>query len=138
MGEQDAVPLREHFEAKIADLEARTTERFAASEKAVATAFAAAKEAVTAAMAAAEKAVAKAEAASDKRAEASNEIRAAMIDQQKNFADKEKTDFRLAALERMTSTSVGQSKGIGMIVLGGLAALSTLTSIAALFYAISK
>lgn len=78
-----------------------------------------------------EKAIDKAEAAADERAKASNEIRAAMVDQQKNFADKQGTDYRfgsienrmqenmiatgkrLDVIERTLSTSGGRSQGIG-------------------------
>ncbi len=61
--------LKEHFDALRA-----------ADREAVATALAAAEKAVAAAMAASEKAILKAENAADKRAEASNEIRGAMVD----------------------------------------------------------
>ena len=63
-----------------------------------------------------EKAVAKAELASEKRQDAANEIRAAMIDQQRHFADKEQTDFRLKALEERLAVAGGRSQGIGIVV----------------------
>jgi|ERR1043166_760298 hypothetical protein len=112
--------------------ETRTSERFQSSKEAVITALAAQEKAVAAAMSASEKAILKAEAAQEKRAEASNEIRAAMIDQQKNFADKSQTEFRFGALDQRVdeyakglskrldgmdtflATLSGQSKGSGM------------------------
>lgn len=100
--------LKVHFDSRVEDLrryfsdlmqvqEQTNRDRFTAAEKGVATAFHAANEAVQAAMAASEKAVLKAENASEKRAEASNEIRAAMIDQQSKFADKTATETQFDA-----------------------------------------
>ncbi len=81
--------------------------------------FEAAKEAVNLALTAADRAVIKAEAASEKRQDASNEIRAAMIDQQKNFANKSETELRFAMVEKKVEelssfrfSSSGHSKGI--------------------------
>ena len=91
--------------------------------------FEASREAVNLALSAAEKAVNKAETASDKRQDASNEIRAAMIDQQKTLANKGETELRFAMIEQKVedlskyrySTS-GHSKGVsefwGWIVAG--------------------
>ena len=81
--------------------------------------FTDAEKAVNLALASAEKAVAKAEFASDKRQDASNEIRAAMIDQQKTLANKSETDLRFRQIEQKLdelssfrySTS-GHGKGI--------------------------
>jgi hypothetical protein len=113
--------LFEYFTDLSKERERRTDERFAASKEATTLALAAAKEGTQLAMAASEKAIAKAEAAADKRAEASNEIRAAMVDQQKNFADKVQTDFRLVAIEKRldgTEGSIltigGRTQGIGV------------------------
>lgn len=100
--------LKVHVDARIEDMrryfsdilqtqEQTNRDRFTAAEKGVATAFAAADKAVNAAMASSEKAVLKAENAAEKRAEASNEIRAAMIDQQSKFADKNATDTEFNA-----------------------------------------
>lgn len=94
------VTLHAHWEAlRLADKEA------------VKTALDAAEKAVAAAMAASEKAILKAETASDKRAEAANEIRAAMVDQQRNFADKESTERRLKLLEEADIASRGKAAG---------------------------
>lgn len=76
------------------------TERFNSSEKAVSAALAAVEKGNAAAMASAEKAILKAEASADKRAEASNEIRAAMMDQQKTFATREETGLKFTAIEQ--------------------------------------
>ena len=96
--------LREHWTAlRKADLRA-INRRFTDAEKAVG-----------AALAAAEKAVTKAEAASDKRADASNEIRQAMLDQQADFARKievQGIERRVGLLEEFASRSAGKSTGI--------------------------
>jgi hypothetical protein len=100
--------LKVHVDARIEDMrryfsdilqtqEQTNRDRFTAAEKGVSTAFIAADKAVNAAMAASEKAVLKAENAAEKRAEASNEIRAAMIDQQSKFADKNATETQFDA-----------------------------------------
>jgi len=103
--QRESVALREHLAAlRAADLDA-INRRFIDSEKAV-----------NAALAAADKAVVKAEAASEKRADASNEIRQAMIDQQAAFVTKVEVgglERRLAILEDMTSRSQGRSSGVG-------------------------
>jgi hypothetical protein len=102
------VTLKEHFDALRA-----------ADREAVSTALAAAEKAVAAAMAASEKAILKAETAADKRAEASNEIRGAMVDAQKNFADKAETERRLKNLEDKDIATA--NKSIGAAQLWGLA-----------------
>lgn len=89
--------LRRYFSDLMQVQEQTNRDRFTSAEKGVATAFDAADKAVTAAMAASEKAVLKAENAAEKRAEASNEIRAAMIDQQSKFADKNATETQFDA-----------------------------------------
>lgn len=88
---------RRYFADAMQVAEQTNRDRFTAAEKGVSTAFEAADKAVQAAMAASEKAVLKAENAAEKRAEASNEIRAAMIDQQSKFADKNATQTEFNA-----------------------------------------
>lgn len=88
---------RRYFADLLSVQEQTNRDRFTQAEKAVSTAFTAADKAVQAAMAASEKAVLKAENAAEKRAEASNEIRAAMIDQQSKFADKNATETQFDA-----------------------------------------
>lgn len=88
---------RRYFADLMQTQEQTNRDRFTQAEKAVSTAFMAADKAVQAAMAASEKAVLKAENAAEKRAEASNEIRAAMIDQQSKFADKNATTTQFDA-----------------------------------------
>src|ERR1700677_1366877 len=112
--------LFEYFTQLLREREKRTDERFSALKEATTLALAAAKEGTQLAMTASEKAIAKAEAAAEKRAEASNEIRAAMVDQQKNFADRSQTDFRLSAIEKRMEktegsilTTGGRTQGIG-------------------------
>lgn len=72
------------------------------------------------ALSASEKAITKAEAAAEKRADASNEIRAAMVDQQKNFANLAQTNLqfanltqRIEAVERAIASSKDKSAGVG-------------------------
>lgn len=102
--------LKEHFDALRA-----------ADKEAITTALTAAEKAVAAAMAASEKAILKAENAADKRAEASNEIRAAMVDQQRNFASKDETERRLKMLEDGNASDKGKSAGFGQLagLIGG-------------------
>ena len=95
--------------------------------------FEAAKDSITIALTAAEKAVAKAEVASEKRQDASNEIRAAMIDQQKNLANKGETELRFSMIEQKVEdlskfrySTTGHSKGISEFwgwIVAGVAAL---------------
>lgn len=121
--------LKEHFDAlRLADKEA------------VGTALAAAEKAVTAALTASEKAILKAENASDKRAEASNEIRGAMIDQQKHFvtiaqydALRERTDKVEAAL----LTSGGRAAGFGQIGTIAVTAIVAASATVAIFATIN-
>lgn len=85
-----------------------------ADRQAVATALNAAEKAVAAAMAASEKAILKAEAAADRRAEASNEIRQAMMDQQRQFATVQQVDTlkeQLEKLEKVVNDKVSKSAG---------------------------
>jgi hypothetical protein len=98
--------LEEYLNSKLYSMEVLANEResvnkerFIVSEKAVTTAMVAQEKAIGAAMSASEKAILKAEMAADKRQDASNEIRAAMVDQQKRFSDKDQTEFRLNAVE---------------------------------------
>jgi anion-transporting ArsA/GET3 family ATPase len=69
---------------------------------------------VTTAMAAADKAVNKAEAAAEKRFDSVNEFRSALKDQQSTFADKQQTDFRLAAIESNLDKVKGAGLGISI------------------------
>lgn len=150
--------LEEYLTSKVNALEKYVTnlsneretvnrERFSSSEKAVTTAMTAQEKAISAAMAASEKAILKAEAAAEKRSEASNEIRAAMIDQQKNFADKAQTEFRFGALDQRLEENIkalakrlelidasigisgGRTQGVGM-TMGAI--VQVITSIAAI------
>ena len=107
--------LLQNLTDKIDAVDQRLTGLSAASKEAVTAALAAAKEAIAAAMIASEKAILKAEAAADKRAEASNEIRAAMMDQQKTFANKSETDLRLSSIEKRLDATANKSQGVGML-----------------------
>lgn len=120
--------LEKHLSARIDTLEKYLGERLEA-----------AKELVGTAQLSSEKALTKAEAASEKRQDAANEIRAAMMDQQKHFADRDNTDFRLSALEKIINmtSAASDSKSenlshIGTIVLGAFVMISTICSVAGL------
>lgn len=98
--------------------------------------FSASEKAVNAALAAAEKAVTKAEAASEKRADASNEIRAAMMDAQTNFATKEGLEAlskRLDAVVTLQNVGAGRSQGVGQLVTVAIAVAAVLVSGLALY-----
>ena len=99
--------VKEHFEALRVD-----------DKEAVATALAAQEKAVAAALVAAEKAVLKAENAAEKRFEASNEIRGAMMDAQKNFpnlAQFEALKEQVTRLELAVSGNAKKSEGFGQL-----------------------
>jgi len=107
MSEWTLDTLKEHFDVQIRD-----------NKEAVATALAAAKEAVTAALTAAKEAVLKAENAAEKRFEASNEIRGAMMDAQKNFpnlAQFEALKEQVTRLELSVSGNAKKSEGFGQL-----------------------
>lgn len=87
------------------------------------------------ALSASEKAILKAENAADKRAEASNEIRGAMVDAQKSFADKAETERRLKMLEDKDIAAA--SKAIGAGQLWAMAG-AVIVAVAAIFAIIFK
>jgi hypothetical protein len=119
--------LKEHFEAlREADKEA------------VSTALAAAEKAVTAALTASEKAILKAENAADKRAEASNEIRGAMVDAQKSFADKEGTERRLKALEDSQLAASSKTIGAGQLWAMAAAVVVVIAAIMGIVFGVTK
>ena len=115
--------LKEHFDAL------RTADR-----EAVTTALAAAEKAVAAAMAASEKAILKAETAADKRAEASNEIRGAMVDAQKSFADKAETERRLKNLEDKDIAAANKAIGAGQLWAMAAAVVVAVAAIIAIIF----
>jgi hypothetical protein len=92
--------LEEFLSNKIEGIRGYFSDLRLLDKESVTTAMIAAEKAIAAAMTASEKAILKAEMAAEKRSEASNEIRAAMIDQQKNFADKVQTEFRFGAMDQ--------------------------------------
>jgi hypothetical protein len=119
--------LKQHFEAlREADKEA------------VATALAAAEKAVTAALTASEKAILKAENAADKRAEASNEIRGAMVDAQKNFADRAETDRRLKALEDARIAAANKSIGASQLWAAAAGIVIVVAAIMGIVFGVAK
>jgi hypothetical protein len=140
--------VKEHLTDIANEREARTAERFSSSEEAVKAALVATKEQAAAALASAEKAILKAEAAQEKRQDAGNEIRAAMIDQQRNLAGKAETEVRFVALEtrlqertealtiglqevkRDLAASGGRTQGIGQLAGWIAAALVLIISVA--------
>lgn len=89
-----------------------------ADKEAIDKALAAAEKAVTAALTAAKEAVLKAENAAEKRFEASNEIRGAMMDAQKNFpnvAQFEALKEQVNRLELVVSGRAKKSEGFGQL-----------------------
>lgn len=107
--------LKEHFD-----------ERFASAERAV-----------TAALAGSEKAILKAEASADKRAEAANEIRAAMLDQQKTFATREALsaiDKRTDDLADLLKTLTGKSEAFNRMATVVIALAAVGVSAFAIFF----
>ncbi len=130
---RESVAIRDYFEAlRKADLEA-INRRFVDSEKAV-----------NAALAAADKAVVKAEAASEKRADASNEIRGAMLDQQKAFPTKPELaaiERRVSVVEEAISRAAGRSTGTATsseLAFRVIAAIAAVAVIADLIYRVAK
>ena len=115
--------LKEHFDALRA-----------ADREAVSTALAAAEKAVAAAMAASEKAILKAENAADKRAEASNEIRGAMVDAQKSFADKAETERRLKNLEDKAIADAGRTIGASQLWAMAAAVVVAVAAVVAIIF----
>lgn len=108
-----------------------------ADKEAITTALTAAEKAVAAAMAASEKAILKAESAADKRAEASNEIRGAMVDAQKNFADKAETERRLKSLEDKDIASASKTLGAGQLWAGAGVVVFVVAAIMAVIFGFS-
>lgn len=92
----DDVPLREHLEALVNELDRRTGQRFDQNDKALEAALLSAKEAVAAALTAAKEAVDKAELAASKRFEATNEFRGQLADQAATFMPREVADQQFA------------------------------------------
>lgn len=151
--------LEEFVSTKIKNVEKYFADLRLLDKESVATAMTAAEKAIAAAMTASEKAILKAEAAAEKRSEASNEIRAAMIDQQKNFADKPQTEFRFGAWEQRLdetnkvltkrldgidlalSATFGKTQGFGMsaaIVVQIIATVASITTMAGVIAVLIK
>jgi len=126
--------------------DAASKERSDAAKEAVAAALVAVEKSNVASMAASEKAILKAEAGQEKRNEAANEIRAAMMDQQKNFAAKSETDFRFSALgdqlsaiskrldgfDNLLASYVGRTQGVGMSASAIFQIISSVAAIGAI------
>jgi hypothetical protein len=113
---------------------------FASFETYVESAINALKEATGIAMAASEKAITKAETADDKRFSLLNEFRATTNDQQKNFANKEQTEFRLDALDEAIndlkismSVDKGKGQGIWIVIVGIAWFVTTVIAVADIF-----
>lgn len=106
--------IKIHYDSRLADMqkyysdllsiqEQTNRDRFTSAEKAVYAALAASDKAISAAMLASKEAIMKAEAAADKRYDSLNELRSAMLDQQKNFAPATGTEFQFKSLgDRVT------------------------------------
>ena len=111
--------IKIHYDSRLSDIqryysdllsiqEQTNRDRFTNAEKAVQAALAASDKAVQAAMAASKEAIAKAEAAADKRFDSLNELRSAMMDQQRNFAPAVGTELQFKAVgDRVTEVKEG-------------------------------
>lgn len=138
--------LREHVDARLADMDQRYRERFEAQTKALDAAFLAQQAAVQAALLSAEKAVGKAEVAAEKRFDAVNEFRATLADQAAQLMSRAEAHALLAAVdvkiggldekigatglrvEKMASTSGGMRAGWQLLV-GAVALVATVVGV---------
>jgi len=103
----DAVSLREHILALLAEMDRRFDAAIAAQDKAV-----------QIAMIASEKAVVKAEIAAEKRFEAGNEFRGQLADQAATFMPRAEAEQRMAALAEKVDDVKGSSRA-GALALWG-------------------
>jgi hypothetical protein len=130
---RESVALREYFEALRAADREEVDRRFRDQERSV-----------QAALAAADKAVTKAEIAAEKRADASNEIRQAMVDQQSAFVTKVELtgiERRVSVLEDVASRAAGRSTGTaqgGDLFFKVVAAIAAFAGIAGIIYGLTK
>jgi hypothetical protein len=83
--DEQSVPLREHFEARLHDMDIRQQQRFDAQTKAIDAAMTAQRTAIDAALTAADKATLKAEQAAKDKFESMNEFRGTLTDQNATF-----------------------------------------------------
>lgn len=121
----ELVPLREHIEALMSQMDLRYQQRFDAQTKAI-----------DAALEAAEKAVSKAESANEKRFESVNEFRQTLSDQAATFINNDQFETlrqSIAALNTRLDRIEGRSTGLnaGWVYLGG--AVTLLLGFAALY-----
>ncbi len=130
---REVISLRDHLEElRKSDLD-YINRRFIDAEKAV-----------LAALATADKAVEKAEKASEKRADASNEIRQAMVDQQATFITKPEhtgLERRISLLEEATSRSVGRMIGTtssSELAFRVIAAIGVIAGVGGVLYGLAK
>jgi hypothetical protein len=123
-----SVPLKEHFEALLAEKNNRDQQRFDAQGQALTAALLAQEKAVQTAMVAAEKAVAKAETANEKRFESVNEFRKTLSDQTASFPSRVELNAladRVTDLGTRMDKSEGRTTGLSdgtklLLQLGGL------------------
>lgn len=133
------VPLKEHLEVLVNELDKRQQQRFEAQQVAVKDALTSQEKAVAAALAAAKEAVAKAETASEKRFDAVNEFRQTLTDQTNTFLPRPEYNAQHKALEdRVTdltdriNTKDGKSSGMDKtwgLILGGLGGIATIVGL---------
>ena len=114
--------LKEHFDSKVADAQARCASDLKAAQEANNQRFAGSEKAVADALAAAEKAVIKAESASEKRFESVNEFRNTLKDQAATFITRTEVesrltglDQRIAKLDTETSAHIASQAGSGAV-----------------------
>jgi hypothetical protein len=117
------IPLRQHFEALLAEKDKRDNQRFEASQQALTAALIAQETAVRAAMTAAEKAVTKAEAATEKRFESVNEFRKTLSDQTSTFPNRielqalaERVSDLATRMDRTEGKSTGLNAGWAYLI----------------------
>ena len=115
----ETIPLKEHFESLLREMEKRYEQRFDAQEKAVL----------------------KAEVATEKRLEGVNEFRKTLSDQQSTFVSKEVSDARFKSLENLVAVltaqqqqNSGRGAGRNDVWLVIVAIASPVIAIAAIFF----
>lgn len=132
--------LREHFEARLHEIDLRNEQRYQASQQALTVALAALEKAMQTALASADRAVSKAETAAEKRFDSVNEFRGLVADQQRTLMPRSEAELamlgltrRVDAIEKAQISNAGEKTGThaGWIYAIGAATLfSTVLAIA--------
>jgi hypothetical protein len=131
-GKPKRVPILEHIDRILAEMDLRYQQRFDAQGQALTAALLAQEKAVQTAMVAAEKAVTKAETANEKRFESVNEFRKTLSDQTASFPSRVELQAladRVTDLATRMDKTEGRSTGLNagwIYLLGGLAAFGAI------------